>query len=232
MILKFSVLQAQQSYPYLTLEDRRNAVFGASRSKMFDPSPGWQSDRGTVNTRAGEKEGKMLTMLSEQSQSNTLENIRNRGMQMFLTTGSMQAVMNLKEQSSDEVVSSLNEEDITALNNQVNSGTVPAVNGETGIYRPRIALPKNDEIASRVDLQSGLSPNRIQALSARLNKKLGISSPDFVPVEPSVIVSTEGNVAVLRGVVTTEEDKKIAEIFLGFEPGVDRIRNELQVLNP
>jgi len=39
----------------------------------------------------------------------------------------------------------------------------------------------------------------------------------------------ESGVAVLRGEVATERDSELIEAMLGFEPGVDRIRNELRV---
>jgi hypothetical protein len=39
----------------------------------------------------------------------------------------------------------------------------------------------------------------------------------------------EAGVAVLRGEVATKRDSELIESMLGFEPGVDRIRNELKV---
>jgi hypothetical protein len=44
-----------------------------------------------------------------------------------------------------------------------------------------------------------------------------------------IAVSVAGDAATVRGAVASERDRKLAELMLLFEPGIARVRNQLQV---
>ena len=44
-----------------------------------------------------------------------------------------------------------------------------------------------------------------------------------------IAVSVAGDAATVRGAVASERDRKLAELMLLFEPGIVRVRNQLQV---
>jgi hypothetical protein len=73
-------------------------------------------------------------------------------------------------------------------------------------------------------------------VSVRLAKDLespsiqAVGSPLSVAMEADA--GSQGQVAVLRGTVATEEDRQVAEQMARLEPGVSSVRNEIQVRPP
>jgi osmotically-inducible protein OsmY len=47
--------------------------------------------------------------------------------------------------------------------------------------------------------------------------------------DAAVRIEQEGGVVVLRGEVSSKRESDLIETMLGFEPGVDRVRNELVI---
>ena len=60
-------------------------------------------------------------------------------------------------------------------------------------------------------------------LTGRLEKALPGGSSN------RIAVSVAGSAAIVRGAVASERDRKLAELMLMFEPGIDRVRNLLEV---
>ncbi len=87
--------------------------------------------------------------------------------------------------------------------------------GKKGMYYPKLDLESLDQGEPEL-----LSPaNQFGEIQERLRQQ----------GNPGIQVGLESGVAVLRGEVATERDSELIEAMLGFEPGVDRIRNELRV---
>ena len=87
--------------------------------------------------------------------------------------------------------------------------------GKKGMYYPKLDLESLDQGEPEVLVPS----NQFGEIQERLRQQ----------GNPGIQVGLESGVAVLRGEGATERDSELIEAMLGFEPGVDRIRNELRV---
>ncbi|MDR1958614.1 MAG: BON domain-containing protein [Planctomycetaceae bacterium] len=219
-------LFSQQMYQNATLDERRAAIFSASRSKMFNPSDNWSTARTTINQRGGSSDeggSKMIDMLSESSDG--FKKSRSGGLGMFITVGNqLQGLIPLAEEGTEEIVDALSGGKIASLEQtgNVTEDKAVAVDRTTGIYAPRIRVPHitSEEIllASRKSLIS-----REAELNLHLNEKFRI--PEGPPLELSI----NNGIAVLRGTVDNVNKRKVAEIFVSLEPGIVKIHNELKV---
>jgi hypothetical protein len=81
--------------------------------------------------------------------------------------------------------------------------------------------------APRLQVGFDFTPRPADALSFQLTQRVGSK----LSSEPSnrIEVWVEGGVAILRGEVVSERDRKLAGILVGFEPGVARVQNEIQL---
>lgn len=91
--------------------------------------------------------------------------------------------------------------------------------GKTGMYYPKLDLTSMEE-----DQGSELiaDPRRFEKMQERIRER----------TDASVRISQEGGVVVLRGEVSNKRDSELIETIIGFEPGVDRVRNELVIQTP
>ena len=98
---------------------------------------------------------------------------------------------------------------------EVNLGTQPAI-------PPRMLLNP-----PRLQVGFDYTPRAADVVSSQLTRRIGskLSSDASNRIE----VWVEDGVAILRGEVVTERDRKLAEILVGFEPGVARVQNEIQL---
>ena len=87
--------------------------------------------------------------------------------------------------------------------------------GKKGMYYPKLDLESLEEGGPEVLLPA----NQLDEIQERLRQQ----------GNPGIQVGLESGVAVLRGEVASKRDSELIEAMLGFEPGVDRIRNELRV---
>jgi hypothetical protein len=106
-----------------------------------------------------------------------------------------------------------------AIDAAVTEGTVtplPATNlnilrGSTTGLSPALGTPRTGPLQSRSDLQRVIE--RSSALAA----------------QDVIQVVSDGSGVVLRGVVVSDYDRRLAELLLRLSPGVGSIRNELLV---
>lgn len=231
VVLGVSFVDAQDEYSSATLNERRAALFSASRSKMFDPSANWADARTTVGQRAGSSDAGGGQMLETMGQSSTLETIRQNPMNMFLTTGRIQGLMALDTQNETEIIDSREGADLTGLtSDDVNAGRTATMINSTGIYSPRFVRPDSNHQQIRFRNQKHLQNDiliREKALSDRLNEKFNLTGDTQI----KLTIAQDG-VAFLQGTVDNKEQYKIAEIFIGFEPGINEVRNELEIHSP
>ncbi|MFM8572070.1 MAG: BON domain-containing protein [Pirellula sp.] len=87
--------------------------------------------------------------------------------------------------------------------------------GKNGMYYPKLDL--NSIVEDEGELIA--NPNLSDRIEERVRER----------TKADVDVSFEGGVAVLRGEVRSKRESDLIETMLGFEPGVDRVRNELVV---
>ena len=86
----------------------------------------------------------------------------------------------------------------------------------SGIYEPRLAVGFSFE------------PAAPEVLSERLTQSLN-ALPRFRRAGP-LSVTVDARTATLRGVVASTEDRQLAEVVVGFEPGVSKVVNQLTVV--
>ncbi|MCY3005638.1 MAG: BON domain-containing protein [Planctomycetota bacterium] len=87
--------------------------------------------------------------------------------------------------------------------------------GKKGMYYPKLDLSSFDEGETEVLVPS----SQLSQIEERIRQQ----------GNAGIQLRLEAGVAVLRGEVATKRDSELIESMLGFEPGVDRIRNELKV---
>ncbi|MGL4593348.1 MAG: BON domain-containing protein, partial [Thermoguttaceae bacterium] len=73
--------------------------------------------------------------------------------------------------------------------------------------------------------------DRAIGFQTRLNR---LSLPSIVPenIDVKIMQTPTGNTATLSGTVPTTKDRRVMEMLLRLEPGIDRIQNNLQVDSP
>lgn len=104
---------------------------------------------------------------------------------------------------------------------RTNNNTGGAVNqpvqrpGRNSMYLPRLTLSREDAV-QRSDATGALEPE----LNRRMKANFG----------PSLQVTLEGRIATLSGTVPSTKTRRIAELIVGFEPGVSSVQNDLQVV--
>ena len=81
--------------------------------------------------------------------------------------------------------------------------------------------------APRLQLGFPTAPTPTVHVNARLARRLETTLPIESSSQIEVLVA--GDAAILRGVVASERDRKMAELLLQFEPGIARVQNELQL---
>jgi len=92
---------------------------------------------------------------------------------------------------------------------------IPAQSAK-GIYYPRL------EIAFDVEPSTTISPAELSADERLLKRVVNVTGD-------TVQVTLAGRTAVLRGTVNSARDAELAAQLLSFEPGIDRVRNELSI---
>ena len=88
--------------------------------------------------------------------------------------------------------------------------------GKSGMYYPKL------DLTSMADDQGSevlADPRRFERIQERVRER----------TNSSVVIVQEGGVVVLRGEISSRRDSELIETILGFEPGVDRVRNELVI---
>ena len=99
-----------------------------------------------------------------------------------------------------------------------------------GINKPLPTLPKGGMYYPRLDPNfddelEGLAPESIPSpqVAVDIQERLRRASGD--PIQVTMV----GGTAILKGQVQSSRTKELLETMAGFEPGVDRVRNELTV---
>lgn len=86
-----------------------------------------------------------------------------------------------------------------------------------GMYYPKLSLDWDDRRDAEVIREL---PSRME-IEARVVRSLG----------EQISVRMDGSTAIVRGIVSSEKASELIEQLLRFEPGVDTVRNELQISN-
>jgi hypothetical protein len=100
----------------------------------------------------------------------------------------------------------------------VNVNTPLPAPARSGIYPPRL------RIGFDVTASAEASPS--QSLQSLLSRALGLG-----PAAP-IVVEVNDRTVTLRGEVPSARDREMAALLVAFEPGVESVRNELQVRGP
>jgi len=87
--------------------------------------------------------------------------------------------------------------------------------GKSGMYYPKLDL--NSIVEDEGEVLA--SPQQLERLQERVRERSN----------SSIQLTFEAGVAVVRGQVASKRESDLVETLLGFEPGVDRVRNELVV---
>ncbi len=129
--------------------------------------------------------------------------------------GDSQTFVGMQQTDIEADLSSAVDELLIEETPDVNLGTQPVI-------PPRMLLN-----APRLQVGFDFTPRQPDVVSAQLTRRVGLTlSSD---ASNRIEVSMEDGVAILRGEVVSERDRKLAGILVGFEPGVARVRNEIQL---
>jgi len=88
--------------------------------------------------------------------------------------------------------------------------------GKSGMYYPKLDV---SSMVDDQDIEQIADPRRFERLQERVRER----------TDAAVRIEQEGGVVVLRGEVSSKRESDLIETMLGFEPGVDRVRNELVI---
>jgi len=84
------------------------------------------------------------------------------------------------------------------------------------MYYPKLDV---SSMVDDQDIEQIADPRRFERLQERVSER----------TDAAVRIEQEGGVVVLRGEVSSKRESDLIETMLGFEPGVDRLRNELVI---
>lgn len=87
--------------------------------------------------------------------------------------------------------------------------------GKSGMYYPKLDL--NSIVVE--DAEVITNPRQFERFKERVRER----------TDSEIEITMESGVAVIRGEVGSKRDSELLEAMIGFEPGVDRVRNELTV---
>ena len=104
------------------------------------------------------------------------------------------------------------------LSPDANETAQPIVPARTGMYPPRLQVSFD------------FRPRAVGDVSTKLADRLG--SVLSLGESSAIEVLVEGDVAILRGEVPSERDRRMAGLLVRFEPGIADSRNELTVKPP
>jgi osmotically-inducible protein OsmY len=96
---------------------------------------------------------------------------------------------------------------------QINRPLTPAKAGQ--MYLPKIVVNVDNMSA---DLEAALS----SSVEEQVQQAVNLVSPT------GIAASVEGRTAILRGIVRSDEERRLAETLVSFEPGISMVRNLLQ----
>ena len=102
---------------------------------------------------------------------------------------------------------------------EINREIAEAIDSRTNRYAPRLKL--DFESFPLVRSTSGKGPTSAERIAKHLQIRLRLDQP--------ISIDIRDRRAHLQGTVPTERHKELATIILRFEPGVDAVKNELDV---
>jgi hypothetical protein len=210
-----------QSATSTTANTRRSSLFGASRAGLFSASGERGVDRDTLKARRLEGADLMVQMLDTNDPSRMLDSSGISNMSLFLTTNSaMQRVFNLTATTS--AASEKGQLVIGDIDTAVNAAAATTINRTTGIYSPRLRFVKESAVSTAEQITQA---NQLRAakILTDITDKFAIS-PDS-----NFTIDFNGSEVRLQGRIPTSAQRKKIEIYLGFEPGIYSVKNDLVV---
>lgn len=195
---------------FAAASDSQAQLFGQRSAGRSTPSQGQPS--GAAAARAAPLESVGL-MVDEQARY--IRGNRQAGAFVGRDADDTAAFVGSQQAGADvELRSAIDELAIETLPDQ-NQLQTPPMPPRTMLYAPRLRV--DFTYASRSE------PELSNDLVRRLQTSLGLTDPRGVQV------AIDEGVAVLRGQVPSDRARKLAEHLVRFEPGITRVRNELQL---
>ncbi|MDR1493343.1 MAG: hypothetical protein LBT05_11570 [Planctomycetaceae bacterium] len=212
---------AQPASSATTSTSRRSSLFGASRVGLFNASGERGIDRDTIKSRRLEGADSMVQMLDTNDPSRMLDAPGVSNMSLFLTTGSaIQRVFNLNETTTTAIDSGRLV--IGDIDTTVNAVQATTINRTTGIYSPRLRFVKDPEILTAEQIAETNQLRAAGILNDIINKF------DLSPAS-NLTLDFNGFAIHLQGRVANPVQRKRIEMYLGFEPGIYSVKNDLVV---
>lgn len=226
MIADLSAQTTTTTTSEATSATRRSSLFGASRIDLFS-SNGRENDRSELKGKSVQTTDPMMDLLQTNSPSETLRNKDLSNMDIFLTTGAIQARLNLSDTpETGETEGALIIGDIAT---DVGTGTATAAIRQSGLYAPRLRFLQDTEELSAAQTPEAMTKqeeaNRILA-----EKILGEITDKFeLPNQTDISLEFRDSIAHIQGRVPSPIQRKQIEVYLRFEPGVYFVQNDLKV---
>ena len=220
---------------------RRASLMNSSRVNMFRSGGGLNDDRARLKSESladkadagnsSENSDRMMSMLKRNDLATILDDPNVSNMNAFLTvTGALQQAMGIDTDilaPADAAAGGLliSDIDLTDDNQQQAIATI----GSTGMYPPRLRfwvdsqeleeMEKPEVVAQMVEADL----KRAAELVADINDKFDL------PNSAGISLAFDGLTATIQGRVPNPTVYKQVEMYLGFEPGVYEVQNNLVI---
>ena len=210
---------------------RRANLFSGSRVSMFREGGGLSVERGEMKTKSLQGgTDSILDMLKTNSQSDLLKNPNANNMNVFLTvSGFAQQAMNIaptaptaQTQAPTLIVADSTIED-------VNLSQAAATIAGSRRYAPRLRFVHNAEEVEMMQSPEFIaqmeSADRVRAtqLVTEISEKFDL------PASANITLESQGLTALVQGRVPNPTVRKQVGMYLGFEPGIYSVQNDLVV---
>lgn len=210
-----------------TSETRRSSLFAGSRADFFGSEGGREADRSELKGRSLEGSSPMMDLVSSNKPSVALNDARANNMDIFLITGAIQGMLNLADPGTDTTGA-----DSALIIGDIDTDldtTVISTVRVSGIYAPRLRfVPSAEDLAAAqtpeaVAKRKEANLARAEALQAELIDKFEL------PDSANMSLEFHDSIVLVRGRVPSQTLRKRVELYLGFEPEIYHVQNELTV---
>ena len=208
---------------------RRGAMFGAgSRIAMFDFGGELAADRGTLKGKSLEQRDPKMTLLSSNDPATMVESSGTRNMDLFMTVGNaMQQAMGVTATpltAADTVSGVIVAPVDTSSVDMTQTGTVIG----RGMYAPRLRFWIDQEELLALQQPEAVAEIKSSDLKRAAELVADINDKFDLPMT-NITLEFDGLTAIVQGRVPNPTVRKQIGMYLGFEPGIYSVKNDLVV---
>jgi len=209
---------------------RRGAMFGTgSRIAMFDFGGELAADRGTLKSKSLEQIDPKMNLLQLNDPAKMVESGGTRNMDLFVTVGNamQQAMLGGAATPATAVTAGSGVIAATIDTTNVDMTQTGAVIGR-GLYAPRLRFWVDS--AEWEEMQKPEAVAEMKSADLKRAAELVTDINDKFDLPPtSITLEFDGLTAIVQGRVPNPTVRKQIGMYLGFEPGIYSVKNDLVV---